>query len=324
MPSLKSRLVGLYLKLTRKKAFSSAEELHRWIARDRQRQDHRPPSALTLALGITQRSIDGFPVYDIPAANKGAGHVVYFHGGAFCFEITRYHWQLIADVARRTGARVTVPIYPLAPEHDFHAMFRMAMETYRAVLGESPASEVVFMGDSAGGNMAVVLTMLAAERRLPLPGRHVLISPGLDMTAGEAMVEAALDDPWLDVPGGMEAIRLYCAGLDVADWRISPRHGDLSVLPKTLVFSSTRDLLHSGTLGFVEGARAAGVDVELFVEEGMYHVWPLIETIEARRARDHIVAFLRRQAPAAKPQRGRKAGLLGAAAGRSAGPTLPG
>lgn len=292
MPSLKSRLVGLYLKLTRKKAFSSAEQLHRWIAADRKVQDHRPPPGLARALGVTTSLIDGCPVYDVPASRKGAGHVVYFHGGAYCFEITRYHWNLIADVARRTGARVTVPIYPLAPEHDFHAMFRMAMATYQAVLGESRASDVVFMGDSAGGNMAVVLTMMAAQKRLPLPGRHVLISPGLDMTAEEAMTEAALDDPWLDVPGGMEAIRLYCAGIDPADWRISPRHGDLTVLPKTLVFSSTRDLLHAGTLGFVEEARASGVEIELCVEEGMYHVWPLIETVEAARARDRMVAFL--------------------------------
>jgi acetyl esterase/lipase len=309
MPSLKSRLVGLYLKLTHKKAFSSAEELHRWIARDRKARDHRPPPAIALRHRIQQRVVDGCPVYEIPARTRGAGHVVYFHGGAYCFEITRYHWQLIADVAERTGARITVPIYPLAPEHDIHAMFRMALETYRAVLGETPASEVVFMGDSAGGNMAVVLTMMAAEKRLPLPGHHVLISPGLDMTAKEAMISAALDDPWLDVPGGMEAIRLYCAGLDVADWRISPRHGDLSVLPKTLVFSSTRDLLHSGTLGFVEEARAAGVEVELFVEEGMYHVWPLIETREARLARDHIVAYLRRRGPATP--RGRAETVLG-------------
>jgi acetyl esterase/lipase len=323
MPSLKSRCVGLYLKLTRKKAFSSAEELHRWIAADQRTRDPRPPKALIRSLGIEERAIDGFPVYDIPATRRGAGHVVYFHGGAYCFEITRYHWALIADVARRTGARVTVPIYPLAPEHDFHAIFRMAMETYRAVLGESRASEVVFMGDSAGGNMAVVLTMMAAQKRLPLPGRQVLISPGLDMTASEAMMAAAADDPWLDVPGGMEAIRLYCAGLDVADWRISPRHGDLAVLPKTLVFSSTRDLLHSGTLGFVEGARAAGVDVELFVEEGMYHVWPLIETVEARRARDRIVAFLGQGIPAEPPRRRGKAVPV-APVRTGPGPTLPG
>ncbi|APH72626.1 esterase [Aquibium oceanicum] len=293
MPSLKSRLVGLYLKLTRKKGFASAKDLHDWIVWSRKRQSHLPPASIMRRMDVTSREIDGFPVYDVVPRERSSGHIVYFHGGAYCFEITSYHWKLIADIAERTGARVTVPIYPLAPEHDFHDMFRMAMATYRSVLGQSRASDVVFMGDSAGGNMAVVLTMMAARKHVPLPGRHVLISPGLDMAVTEAMTEAACQDPWLDVPGGEEAIRLYSAGIDVTDWRISPRYGDLSVLPKTLIFTSTRDLLCSGTMDFAAAARQAGIDVDLVVEEGMYHVWPLIETIEARRARDRIVEFLR-------------------------------
>ena len=59
------------------------------------------------------------------------------------------------------------------------------------------------MGDSAGGNMAVVLTMMAAEEALPLPSRHVLISPGLDMSlANPEVFEAPSVDPWLAFPAG--------------------------------------------------------------------------------------------------------------------------
>ena len=95
--------------------------------------------------------------------------------------------------------------------------------------------------------------------------------------------EAAKVDPWLAIPGGLEAIRLYAAGFDRSDWRISPVFGDLSVLPKTLLLTGTRDILHPDSLVFAERARAAGVDVELFVEPGMIHVWPLIAIPEARR-----------------------------------------
>ena len=149
------------------------------------------------------------------------------------------------------------------------------------------------VGNSAGGNMAVVLTMMAAQSGLPSPGRHVLISPGLDMSLSNPEVfEAAKVDPWLAIPGGLEAIRLYAAGFDRSDWRISPLYGDLSVLPKTLLLTGTRDILHPDCLVFAERARAAGVEVELFVEPGMIHVWPLIAIPEARRARDRMVAFL--------------------------------
>ena len=162
--------------------------------------------------------------------------ILYLHGGAYVFEITSYHWGLIADMADRLGFGITVPIYPIAPEHDFHAMFGMVGNVYRQMLDETEAEDIVFMGDSAGGNMAVVLTMMAAEEALPLPSRHVLISPGLDMSlANPEVFEAERNDPWLGIPGGLEAIRLYSAGIDRSDWHISPLYGDLSVLPKTLL-----------------------------------------------------------------------------------------
>jgi len=202
-------------------------------------------------------------------------------------------------MAERLGFGVTVPIYPLAPEHDFHDMFGMVAHVYRAMLRDTPAGDLAFMGDSAGGNMAVVLTMMMAQEGLPAPGRHVLISPGLDVSlANPGVVAAARDDPWLDIPGGLEAIRLYGAGLPRDDWRISPLYGELSVLPKTLLLTGSRDLLSPDNLIFAQKARMSGVDVDLVYEEGMFHVWPLVRIPEARRARDRIVAFLEEWAAA--------------------------
>jgi acetyl esterase/lipase len=172
-------------------------------------------------------------------------------------------------------------------------MFGMVGGVYRQMLDETEAEDIVFMGDSAGGNMAVVLTMMAAEVPLPLPSRHVLISPGLDMSlSNPKLFEAERNDPWLGIPGGLEAIRMYSAGIDRSDWHISPLYGDLSVLPKTLLLTGSRDLLTPDNLIFAEKARAAGVEVDVVHEEGMFHVWPLIDMPEARRARQHIVAFL--------------------------------
>ncbi|MBN9274229.1 MAG: alpha/beta hydrolase, partial [Mesorhizobium sp.] len=68
--------------------------------------------------------------------------------------------------------------------------------------------------------------------------------------------------------------------------------GDLSVLPRTLLFTGSRDLLSPDNLVFADKARAAGVEVEIVYGEGMFHVWPLIRMPEARLARDRMVAFL--------------------------------
>ena len=301
MPSFKSRAVALYLRHTRKRAFASASELNRWIARARLTEDHRPPVAVASRVDVTQHEVGGSRVYEVkPRSGNADRRILYLHGGAYVFEITSYHWNLIAEMAERLDAHVTVPIYPIAPEHRFEDMFDMVLETYRGMLGETPAEDIVFMGDSAGGNMAVVLTMMAAEQGLPLPARHVLISPGLDMRLeNPGLVEAARRDPWLDIAGGLEAIRHYAPHIDRADWRISPIMGDLSVLPSMLILAGGLDLLTLDTVGFVDRAREAGVEVELVVEPGMVHVWPLIDMPEARKARNLIVEFLRGRESAA-------------------------
>jgi acetyl esterase/lipase len=293
MPSLKSHVVSFVLRHSRKKAFSSPENLQRWIAYARKTENHKPPASLRSRFDITTRTVDGFPVYEIAPRAGERKRILYLHGGAYVFQITSYHWGLIADMADRLGFGITVPIYPIAPEHDFHAMFGMVGGVYRRMLDETDAQDIVFMGDSAGGNMAVVLTMMAAEDALPLPSRHVLISPGLDLSlANPEVFEAERFDPWLGIPGGLEAVRLYSAGFDRSDWHISPLYGDLSVLPKTLLLTGSRDMLTPDNLIFAQKARAAGVEVDVVHEEGMFHVWPLIDMPEARRARDSIVAFL--------------------------------
>jgi acetyl esterase/lipase len=111
--------------------------------------------------------------------------------------------------------------------------------------------------------------------------------------ANPEVFEFAKFDPWLAIPGGLEAIRLYAPGMERTDWRISPVYGELSVLPKTLLLTGTRDILHPDCLVFVKRAREAGVEVELVAEPGMIHVWPLIDMPEALHARDRIVRFLR-------------------------------
>lgn len=304
MPSLKSRIVAVYLRHTRKRAFASAVEMNRWIERARRSEDHRPPRAVARRLEIDVHAVEGRPVYEVAPRGgvRDDRRILYLHGGAYVFEITPFHWRLIAEMAERLGARVTVPIYPIAPEHRFEDMFGMALATYRTLLASTPAENIVFMGDSAGGNMAVVLTMMAAQQGLPLPARHVLISPGLDMTLENPdVVRAARLDPWLDIEGGLEAIRHYAPHIDRSDWRISPIKGDLSVLPPTLILAGELDLLTLDTVRFAELARRAGVEVEIDVEPGMIHVWPLIDMPEARRARDRIVSWLEGAGPLRRP-----------------------
>jgi len=291
MPSLRSRLVAFYLRHTRKRAFASAGALHKWIGNARRTQDHRPPANLAGRFRIETNELEGRPIYRLSPENARPGrHILYLHGGAFCFEMTRHHWDFVADVAARLGATMTIPIYPLAPEARFEAIFGFVRQVYDRMAQQG---EMVMMGDSAGANLAVVLTMQAALEGRPRPTRLVLVSPGLDMTLDNPEV-AAMEraDPWLGIAGGLEAIRLYAGHMDRRDWRISPILGDLSVLPPTLILAGARDMLTPDSVRFAQMARLAGADIEIDVEPHMIHVWPLISMPEADRARSRIARYL--------------------------------
>lgn len=297
MPSLKSRLIAFVLRHTRKKAFRSPEGLHALIAKSRKIQDHRPPAKVTARLDIETREIAGWPVYEArPKGVEPTRRILYWHGGAFCFELTPFHWSLIAEMAERLGAHVSVPVYPLAPEHNFHDAYGFARAVWQDVLQQD--DEVIVMGDSAGGTMALVLSMMAAQEGWARAARLVLLSPAVDaMLTNPETRNVALIDPWLDIPGGREAFAQFAADLDFSDWRISPVYGDLAVLPPMLVFTGTHDMLYPDTVSFAQKADALDLDLTLVTGERMFHVWPLIDMPEARSARDRMVEWLKAPRP---------------------------
>jgi len=295
MPSFKSQFFAFVLKHTRKKSFASVEGMHARLKAARATEDFRPPRKIVQRMDIAERSVDGMTVYEVrPKTGATGPRIVYLHGGAYLFEITAHHWKLIAEMAERLSAQVTVPIYPLAPEAKAERIIGACMALHRDVLSQTAARDVVLMGDSAGGNMALVVSMTAALEGLPKPAGLVLISPPADLSLANPAIRAVEKrDPWLGVPGAEEATRLYADGIDHADWRISPLYGDLSVLAPVLVLTGTRDLLNPDTHVFAARARAAGVPVEVLEEPGLFHVWPLLDMPEAFRARDRMVAFIR-------------------------------
>ena len=295
MLSFKSQLIIFILKHTRKKSFASVEGMHKRLKDARQSQDFRPPETVKARVDIVERDIGGTMVYEVKA--KGSSpekRMIYLHGGAYLFEITAHHWDLIAEIAERLPFQISVPIYPLAPETQAPAIVDSGMDEYRDVLANVAPENIVFMGDSAGGNMAVVMGMEAAIAGLPQPARMVLISPAMDLSmSNPAIFEVEKSDPWLGTPGGKEATRLYAGELSPTDWRISPLYGDIAVLPPMLLLTGTRDILNPDTHLFVEKARAAGIAADLIETKGMFHVWPLLDFPEGRKAREQIIAYLK-------------------------------
>jgi acetyl esterase/lipase len=225
--------------------------------------------------------------------------ILYFHGGGFRIGSVASHRDLVAQIAFAGGCRVLAINYRLAPEHRFPAALDDALAAYDWMRerGLKPGN-VAFAGDSAGGNLVLAAMLALRERRLPLPVSAVLMSPWIDLAAtGASYVSRAEADPIHQRPMILALAKNYLGGQgDPSDPLVSPLYADLRGLPPLLIQVGDRETVLDDSVMFADKARAAGVDVDLQVWDGMIHVFQMFgaELPEAHQAIASIAGFLNR------------------------------
>src|SRR5438045_4071696 len=201
MPSLLARLVQSWVRISRKAGCPRDQvSLRRMLDKARRAPVAEPSAAIKRKLDVSFEMQDGFRVYTIkPRIHASAGHLFYIHGGASVFEIAPHHWSFVARMVERLGVACTVPLYPLAPEHDCIKALAFMTRVYRKLTATHDPAGLVIMGDSAGAGFGMSLAIQAKAEGLPLPGGLVLISPSLDPTMSHpSQEEIEKCDPLLD------------------------------------------------------------------------------------------------------------------------------
>ncbi|MBQ1080430.1 MULTISPECIES: alpha/beta hydrolase [unclassified Nocardiopsis] len=293
MPSLMTHLASLALRVLRKPTLESVEDTREWLHEPK--EDAEPPQWLSARHWITRREVGGFPVYTVRPRSvvEPERAVFYLHGGTYVSEIAAWHWVLVARIAD-AGCRVEVPIYGLAPEHTYREAFPFVTGVYRELTEDAAPERTLIAGDSAGGGLALALTQTLPEAGLPLPARLVLISPWTDLTmSNPEIAEVEGSDPWLAPVGLLEAAGEWAGGDDLAEPRLSPLYGPMSGLPPMDLYIGTRDLLLPDTRRLHDRVTEAGGVAELHVEEGAFHIHPLVPVPEGGDARDRIMRTVR-------------------------------
>ena len=297
MGSLASRLIPLFPSVrSEKRRFRDPEAMRRAITAEHLRPTRfAPPSRLDGDVEVAIRWRGGWAIYEVtPRREAPIGDAVYLHGGAYIYEISSVHWNLIARLASATSTRFTVPIYPLAPRATASDVVPAATDIVAELLSEVGADRLALMGDSAGGGMALAVAMQLRDRGLPAPRHTVLISPWLDASMSDPGIPA-LDrvDPILAPAGLIVAASLYRGTLDERDPMVSPIHGDLRGLGPITMFSGTHDILNADARRFDHLAAEAGLSLDYHEAPGMIHVYPLMPMPEGERARKAIEQVLR-------------------------------
>jgi monoterpene epsilon-lactone hydrolase len=242
----------------------------------------------------TLGGVPGLWVY--PADWRSSEAIVHLHGGWFNFGSAKAYRHLVGHIAARAGARAFIPDYRLAPEHPFPAATDDVLACYRG-LAERDAHRIALTGDSAGGNLALVLaSRVAGEASInaTLVGVAVL-SPVTDLTLSGATYETRADaDPLFTRAQVAELVHSYLGSADARHPLASPLHGRHSGMPSTRIHVGDDEVLLDDSLRYVERAVAAGVDARADVWMGMPHGFPgsIGKLKAAAQALDAIGAFL--------------------------------
>lgn len=256
------------------------------------------PVRLPRGLTVAPAEVGGVRCDWLTPRGAAPGRVLlYFHGGGYIGGSIRSMRSLAAWLAEASGSRVCAVAYRLAPEHPYPAGLEDALAVYAAVLASGIASaRVGFVGDSAGGGLAVAAMLAARDRGLPLPGASALISPWLDLAPGlrGSRVTNAERDDVLSLRHGEAIVRAY-AGDHPRDLPyLSPLKGDLHGFPPTIVQASTSEILFDDASAFTARAQAAGVAVTFEPWDDLPHDWQAAVPFapEARTAVRRLGAFL--------------------------------
>ena len=222
--------------------------------------------------------------------------ILYCHGGGYTSGNLGYSRPLASKLSHATGWETLCFEYRLAPENPYPAAAEDAVRVWDHLMYQGyGARDVTVAGDSAGGNLALVLLhRLKAEGR-QLPKRLVLMSPWTDMTAsGESYKERAELDPTITMEY-IQAVRAaYSGGADLSDPMLSPLFGDFAGFPPTLIQVGSNELLYSDSEQLMKRMRAAGVLCRMEEWKEMWHVFQMMPIKKAAEAMEHVGEFLLR------------------------------
>ena len=213
-----------------------------------------------------------------PAGSGSRPVVVFFHGGGWVLGGLKGHNAICRRIAAENKCVLMAVDYRLAPQHPFPAAVEDAYDatcwagSHTAELGAAP-EKVIVMGDSAGGNLSAVVSLMARDAGEPPIAGQVLIYPVVDMVNAYPSKTRYADNPVLSKEMVLFFSKAYFrTPADAHDLRVSPMLAeDLSRLPPALILTAEYDPLCDEGQAYADRLRAAGNEASYACFPGMPH-----------------------------------------------------
>lgn len=230
-----------------------------------------------------------------PQANERSA-LLYLHGGGYALGSIKSHRATAGQLAEAGKITTLIIDYRRSPEHPFPAALEDALTAYDW-LRKNGYERIVIAGDSAGGGLALSTVISLRDKQMPMPVLVICLSPVTDVECtGETVIKNARRDPWLTADTKI-LFNYYVGQSDPHNQLISPLYADFANFPPIMIHVGTDEILLSDSIRLADKARAAGVDVQIKIWPGMWHIFPFFAPFvpEAAQAITEIGNVIRQQ-----------------------------
>lgn len=269
---------------------------------------------MKMAFRLTSDAAVTVKRYKIPGYKKGmigvsivepktqekslTGAMIYFHGGAFCLRASLAHYRLAKEYALRLSCKVIYVDYRLAPKYRFPYALGDCFAAYKWTLKNAErlnidANKLIIGGDSAGGNLAIGVTMLSMKHGLKLSIADLLIYPVTDRRMITQSMHEFTDTPLWNAKLNKKMWKMYLGDTEGKAKFASPVEQDSFVgFPQTYIEVAELDCLRDEGIAFAEKLKKDAVNVEINKIYGACHGFEVAsQSSVTRRAMDRRISF---------------------------------
>ncbi len=273
-PGFKARLIKVTARLLLPK-----NNLPRKLSKDHfVSEAAKIPKKIHSEFRIDTNRVNGRMVYTIsPQGKRPRKYVLFLHGGSYVNNIFRQHWKFAAEVIRRTNSTFILPDYPLAPAATFQEAFAMLEAVYKRLLSQTDAKDIILMGDSAGGGLALAFAMKLRNTGTLSPAAIILLCPWLDISMTNPQItEVQKNDVTLRANNLVLAGKVWAGKTETNNYLLSPIYGSFEELPKISVFIGTHDILVPDCRKLKAIMEQKGIKMNYFEYPEMFHDWVML------------------------------------------------
>lgn len=215
--------------------------------------------------------------------NKNKKAILYLHGGGYVNKANINHFNFGNNVAKNMDYDFIIPLYPLAPNHFVNDAHIFLMALYKSLIERY--SNIVLMGDSAGGGLAYSILESIYTNNIKKPDKIITFSPWVDISMENENIKFfESKDPMISSFGLKEIGKLWAREMSVYDSKCSPIYAnDLRIFENSYIFVGTREIFYPDIKIFINKLKEKCTNINEYIFTDMNHVFAIVNDLPESR-----------------------------------------